>query len=77
MTTTTWVYEVVKYPATRKFTCRVCGKPGKLTKTFRQTINPFNKNAAGQVKFRSEIQTELSAQAASWDPDPVHVKCQS
>jgi len=36
------------------------------TKTFMQTINPFNLNAAGIVKSRDEIMDELREEREKW-----------
>lgn len=42
-------------------------KDGKRQqKTFRQTINPFNKNADGSRKTREQIYSELSEEAQLW-----------
>lgn len=70
-------YEVVKLSTSRSFkACRACGRPGKRQRTFRQTINPFNKNAAGQPKTWNEIWQELQCQAATWRPD-IHAQCET
>jgi hypothetical protein len=71
----TETYDVVGVSTRRTFRCRVCGIRGSLQRTFRQTINPFNKNGRGQIKTRREIRDELRFQAAAWKPDPVHAKC--
>lgn len=75
MSTTVWKYEVVKRQIAKPFVCTVCGRRGRRQRTFRQTINPFNKNAAGQVKTRSEILLELDGQTAAWQPT-VHERCE-
>lgn len=36
------------------------------TKTFCQTINPFNRNADGSVKTREKIMLELTKQRDDW-----------
>lgn len=72
----TVVYDAVKWPVTKMFTCQVCGRRGSRSKTFRQTINPFNKNAAGEPKTWSEIMVELQAAAEGWSPDR-HERCES
>lgn len=71
----TVVYDRITEKARFPFTCRVCGTRGSRTRTFGQTVNPFNKNARGEVKTVAEIREELRAQAAAWRPDPVHEKC--
>lgn len=57
-------FEEVKLKATRHWTEN--GKRRQETKTFSQTINPFNKNADGQVKSRFEIMQELEEQRYQW-----------
>lgn len=74
--TTRYVYDVVKLQSRKSFTCKVCGKRGQRSKTFRQTINPFNKNAAGELKTAGEIWQELQHGAATWAPD-THAGCES
>jgi hypothetical protein len=44
----------------------VTGKPRQETKVFSQTINPFNRNAAGRIKMRGEITAELEREAYLW-----------
>lgn len=59
-------FEEIKYPTSKRYRCTECGKrKGKAT-TFCQTLNPFNKNAAGEVKNRREILGELAAEAKVW-----------
>jgi len=36
------------------------------TRTFRQTINPFNQNLDGSVKTRAQITSELVAARDAW-----------
>jgi predicted RNA-binding Zn-ribbon protein involved in translation (DUF1610 family) len=67
-------YTPVKWSATKQFVCVVCGKVGRRSKTFRQTLNPYNKNAAGQPKTTAEIRAELQVEAQRWRPDR-HAKC--
>lgn len=66
-------YVTVHFPpvtrtAYRNVKCVVCGKRRKRQKTFEQTINPFNRNAAGQPKTRREIWKELDEQSRAWQP---------
>lgn len=70
-------FDPVKRTITRGFICTVCGKRGRKTKTFTQTVNPWNKNAYGLPKLASEILIELDNQAAAWTPEPLHDKCRS
>lgn len=61
-------FEVVKYRKTTAITCSYCGKKNKRTKTFYQTINPFNKNSDGTVKTKKDIQDDLVLSASNWIP---------
>lgn len=46
--------------------CSKCGAKCQVTKRFFQTLNPFNKNAAGLPKTASEIRAEETAKADAW-----------
>lgn len=59
------VFNEVRLKATKRWT-DASGKKRQKTETFCQTINPFNRNAAGQVKSRDEIMAELKAQRDAW-----------
>jgi len=48
----------------------ICGKRITRSKTFEQTINPFNKNAKGEVKTYAEILTELQQERSVWMGKP-------
>jgi hypothetical protein len=61
--------EVAVY-ATKASKCD-CGKRRSRKQKFWQTINPFNKNAAGQPKSRAEIRQELAAEAMAWEAEPI------
>lgn len=38
----------------------------RRSRKFWQTLSPFNKNAAGEMKSRNEIQNELIVQRDQW-----------
>lgn len=57
-------YEVISIKGIR--TWRENGRRRQETKTFEQTVNPFNKNAEGKVKSREEIYRELEAERRLW-----------
>lgn len=42
------------------------GKKRQFTKSFSQTINPFNLNSLGIPKSHSEIMTEITAERDKW-----------
>ena len=69
-------YEVVRVRGQKRGKCSVCGKFAVRATAFEQTINPFNKNAAGIPKSRAEITDELLAERRIWLEEPVqHSKC--
>lgn len=73
---TTYVCPAVEHRVQRRVECAEgCGKKLIRTRTFEQTINPWNKNAAGEVKSRSEILEELKEEAADWQPKATCPKC--
>jgi hypothetical protein len=72
-------FELVVFKAIRRGVCPVCGKKGSRSSgtSFSQTINPFNRNAKGQVKTYSEIMDELRPKARAWEAEQFyHVKCE-
>lgn len=74
--TVTTRFEVVKQRATKNLPCPVCGKKARRERTFEGTINPYNRNASGQVKTRPEVQADLQALARVWQQQPeAHQKC--
>lgn len=74
--TTTYRFAAVKHPTTKTGKCPVCGKTVKRSRTFEQTLSPFNKNkATGELKTRQEIGLELKFEAEAWVPDYTHAHC--
>lgn len=67
---TTTYYRDVKQYATKRGLCG-CGKTRERTKLFYQTLNPFNRNVAGNVKTAGEIRTELIDEIAAWRKEPI------
>jgi len=69
-------YDVVSYPATKTLRCPICGNRVRRQRTFRQTLNPFNRTANGTLKTRGQILRELGSEAAAWAkiPEP-HRMC--
>ena len=65
-----WItFPEVKVKGTKKWT-DVTGKKRQKTKTFSQTINPFNKNKDGTQKTRLDILEELYQERDKWVADP-------
>ena len=67
-------FESIKRGITKTGKCK-CGKKLLRSKTFEQTISPFNKNKEGTLKTRFEIVEELIKEAHSWQPDFICSKC--
>ena len=58
--------------------CSHCGKRMSQRKTFCHTVNPFNRNAAGVPKTRSEVFEDVRAIANEWLKEPLlHEKCKA
>ncbi len=73
----TYRFREIKHQASKSLPCPACGKKLRRQRTFGQTLNPFNKNADGQVKTELEIVRELNATAAEWETEPEsHPACQ-
>lgn len=47
------------------------GKPRQETRTFMQTINPFNKNEDGSLKTYDQILAEVKAERDAWLAQPA------
>lgn len=74
----TYRFRPVTHQVTKSVPCTVCGKKVRRQRTFSQTLNPFNKNAAGLPKTEVEIARELVAKAEAWQGEPeTHPKCAS
>lgn len=70
----TLTFEEIKVRGSKTVKCDGCGKPLKRSRTFSQTVSPFNKNADGSIKSRSEIYTELCADRVKWRKAPETCK---
>lgn len=60
------VFDEVRVTGVKKWKDPVTGRPRQQTRVFAQTVNPFNKNAQGQVKTREEIKDELRSERDAW-----------
>ncbi len=70
-------FERVKLSTYKTGYCKKCGKYITRSKTFDQTINPFNKLPDGTIKNRDDIFQELLKEAQQWKEKPVvHVRCE-
>lgn len=59
-------FQTVSVKGTRRWKDPDTGKARQETKSFFQTINPFNRNAAGDPKSYEEIMVEVKAQRDAW-----------
>lgn len=66
----TYTFAKVERRASKTVKCIGCGKRLKRSTTLFQTLSPFNKNQAGEVKTHDEIQAELEVEAARWEQGP-------
>jgi hypothetical protein len=75
--TITTRFERVPLTVKKSVPCTVCGKKVRRQRTFEQTRNPWNRNAAGQPKSYADIYRELDAKGAAWKAEPeTHAGCE-
>ena len=63
-------YEEVTLRSTKRGKC-LCGKHRVRSKTFYQTISPFNKKEDGEMKSRYDITPELREDIKDWKVEPI------
>ncbi len=68
-------FESVKTSRSKNGKCSICSKPMRCSKTFENTINPFNKNKDGSIRTYSEVLQNVERLADEWKPDFTHNKC--
>jgi hypothetical protein len=77
----TYTYDQVTAPATRVGPCPGCGQKVKRSRTFSQTVNPWNtteEDGVKRPKTYAEVRKSVNEQAMAWEPDPEtfrHGKC--
>lgn len=59
-------FEEVSVKGTKRWKDPVTGKPRQHTRTFMQTINPFNKDNRGEPKLRDQILKEIKRERDEW-----------
>jgi hypothetical protein len=70
------VYERIERRATKSVPCSVCGKKVRRSKTFMNTINPWNVNEDGVPRTHDEIWAHLIDLATAWEGEPeTHPAC--
>ena len=55
--------------------CPVCEKRVRRSRTYSQTVNPFNRNEDGTVKTSYEVWLAVRAEGEAWQPDFTHERC--
>lgn len=68
----TYRFEPVKAGITRRGKCPACGKTVQRSRTFEQTVNPFNRHEDGTPRSRAEIRAAVDLLADAWTPDFRH-----
>ena len=68
-------FRELKQQAQRRLKCRACGKRFSRSRTFTQTLNPYNRRPDGAPKSAAEIYASLREQADAWQPDDLCTKC--
>lgn len=71
MTSRTVRFRELSLQASKNLPCPSCGKKVRRQRTFRQTLNPFNKNAAGEPKSAKEIYADLQKKVDEFEATPV------
>ena len=71
---THYVFDSIKLKSIKAGVCK-CGKKLKRSKTFEQTINPYNRNSQGLPKNSVEINIELKQEAENWKPNFICNNC--
>ncbi len=69
---TTYNFQGVRARRQHTGKCPNCGKTVRRSRTFEHTINPFNKNADGEMKSFDEVRADVNAEADAWVPDFTH-----
>lgn len=58
--------------------CPKCGKKVKRSRTFEQTVSPFNCKVVGGERIPKtwdEVALDVATEAAAWIPDFTHASC--
>lgn len=75
MPTYTIHYDRVTTKRQHRGVCSECGKTTTRSRTFEQTVNPFNRNDDGSVRTRREVWLAVNVKADEWVPDFTHERC--
>ena len=75
MTTRTIRFDEISTSCSSTGNCPVCGKRVRRSRTFAQTVSPFNRNPDGTVRTRAQISAAVLAERSAWVPDFTHEAC--
>lgn len=71
-------FERIERWATKRVKCAGCGKSMERSKTFWQTLNPWNVHPDGTPRTREQIYDHLGYEIKAWRLQPeYHAQCQS
>lgn len=70
-------FEAVRARRTKRGRCPMCGRSVLRSRTFEQTISPFNRHPGGEPRTRAEIRAAVEAEADAWQPDFTHAGCEA
>jgi hypothetical protein len=69
-------FEEVSSWATKSGQCKYCHKSCQRSRTFTNTINPFNKTPSGIVKGFKEVKDDVERLAEDWLKEQIyHERC--
>lgn len=75
MRTVTTRFQEVSARRTKHGICPGCGGAVTRSKTFTNTINPFNRNDDGSVKTAEQVRADVEHLGDVWVPDFRHARC--
>ncbi len=71
-------YQIIRLNPVKTGVCVHCGKRGRRTAVFEQTVNPWNTNPDGTAKTPREVYAAVDAEAEAWQAQPfMHAKCET
>lgn len=68
-------FRPVKTRRVRTGSCPTCGRKVQRSKTFENTVNPFNRNDDGTVRTPEQVRAHVNDLADAWEPDFHHETC--
>lgn len=68
----TWIrFPQVTMRGIKRGKCSRCGKTHERRRIFEMTINPYNTNAAGEMKSEHEVRDDLRLVVEKWKREPI------